>query len=220
MHRVSRSTGNKALTPSATEPSPRTLPAGSVVKNLHAGFRTGNVWMSVLLLVTVVPFIGLVLGALLIELTGTRWLGAILAGALCLVALLGAVSLVRSLFTRGYVLIMDDRGLSYDQQKKHRHPIAWNRILRVEQSVAVDDRHARFQVVYRTGTQDTSSGEGRLSIEQSQLDVSSTDIRAVFESRIGPLNRVEQHAPDTWGDKLQRGVTITAAAAITEKLRE
>jgi hypothetical protein len=31
---------------------------------------------------------------------------------------------------------------------------------------------------------------------------------------------VEQREPETWGDKLGRGVTITVAAAITEKLRD
>ncbi|MDY0105742.1 MAG: hypothetical protein RBS27_03620, partial [Giesbergeria sp.] len=103
--------------PSATEPLPRTLPTGSVGKNLHAGFRTGNVWMTIVLMVIAIPFFGLTLGALLNELTGTRWPGAILAGAVCLISLLGVASLVRSYFTRGYVLIMDDRGLSYNQQK-------------------------------------------------------------------------------------------------------
>ena len=206
--------------PATTDTPPRPIPAGRLGKNLHADFRTRSVWMSVLSLVTVVPFISLVLGALVGEFTGTRWPGLILATLLSALPLLGAFSLVRSLFTKGYVLVVDDRGLSYDQQKKHPHPIAWDRIITVEQTAALDEKHARFRVVYRTLTPDGSQREQLLVIDQSQLDASSQFIREALESRIGPLDRVEQGQPDTWGDKLRRGVALATSAAVTEKLME
>lgn len=220
MRHVSETTVSDIPMPATTDTPPRPMPAGRLGKNLHAGFRTTGVWASVLLLVTVVPLISLVLGALVGELTGTRWPGLILATLLSALPLLGAFSLARSLLTKGYVLVMDDRGLSYDQQKKHAHPIAWDRIITVEQTAAVDEKYARFRVVYGTLKPDGSHREQLLLIDQSQLDASSQSVREVLESRIGPLDRVEQGQPDTWGDKLRRGVALATSAAVTEKLME
>lgn len=41
-------------------------------------------------------------------------------------------------------------------------------------------------------------------------------IRAVFEDRLGLLDAVEQAQPESFGSKLERGVVIAVATAVTD----
>lgn len=196
-------------------------PEHSVGKNLHANFRTRSVLAVVLISVTVLPLLFFLLGGVLNELTGTQWPGLGLALGLSLPVLWFSVSFLQGLLRKGYVLVMNDQGVTYSQGKKPTEPIAWADIIAVEDMLTLDKedaRSARFKVTYRQVQQDGSTSEKSLLIDQSLLDVERWQIRAVFEDRIGPLDVVEQAQPESFGSKLGRGMVITVATAVTDKI--
>ena len=192
-------------------------------KRLHADYRTASVLVTVLMSVTVLPFILIILGGVVNELTGTQWPGILLILLLSLPLLGFSVSLLLGLVRRGYVLVLDDHGVTYSESKKPTKPIAWANITSVKDKLTPDKTDARsayFKVTYRQVQQDGSVREKSLRINQSLLDVDREQIREVFEDRIGPLDGVEQAQPDSFGSKLGRGVVITIATSVTDTIKK
>jgi hypothetical protein len=210
--------------PSTTEPlttqSTRTAPARSVGKNLHAGYRTGSVLMTVLLSVTVLPLLLALLGGVINELTSTSWPGRLLVLGLSLPLLVFSGSLLLGLVRPGYVLVMDDQGVTYTQTKTRTQPIPWTHLVAVQEQLTdrEEDRSARFTVTYRPDGPDGNQRNKTLVIEQSLLDVERSQIRAVFEDRFGPLGAPPHAQPESFGSKLGRGVVITVATAVTDRI--
>lgn len=206
------------------QPWPRptlTRPEYSVGKNLHAGFRTTSVLAAVLISVTVFPLIFMLLGAAFNELSDTQWMGVVLAFGLSLPILGYSFSLLLGLVRKGYVLVMNDQGVTYSQAKKSAQPIAWARMIAVEEKLTLDKEDAQsanFKVSYLHIQEDGTASEKALWIDQSLLDVERRQIRAVFEDRIGPLDVVEQAQSESLGSKFGRGVVITVATAVTDKI--
>ena len=211
-----------STTAGADSPSLRPFrPEHCAGKRLHADYRTASVLVTVLMSVTVLPFILIILGGVVNELTGTRWPGILLILLLSLLLLGGSVSLLLGLVRRGYVLVLDDHGVIYSESKKPTKPIAWANITSVKDKLTPDKTDARsayFKVTYRQVRQDGSVREKSLRINQALLDVDREQIREVFEDRIGPLDGVEQAQPDSFGSKLGRGVVITIATSVTDTI--
>jgi len=198
-------------------------PEHSVGKNLHANFRTRSVLVVVLISVTVLPLLFCLLGGVVNELTGTQWPGPLLALGLSLPVLWLSASFLRGLLRKGYVLVMNDQGVTYSQGKEPTEPVAWADILAVEDTLTLDKedgRSAHFKVTYRQVQEDGSISKKSLLIDQSLLDVEREQIRAVFEDRIGPLDVVEQAQPESFGSKLERGVLIAVASAVTDRIMD
>lgn len=210
--------------PPVIPPSPpqatRTPPAHSVGKNLHAGYRTRSVLMTILLSVTVLPLLLALLGGVINELTGTAWPGRLLVLGLSLPLLVFCGSLLLGLVRPGYVLVMDDQGVAYTPTKTRTQPIPWAHLLAVQEQLTdrEDDRSGRFTVTYRPAGPDGNQRNKTLVIEQSLLDVERSQIRAVFEDRFGPLGAPPHAQPESLGSKLGRGVVITVATAVTDRL--
>ena len=189
-----------STTAGADSPSLRPFrPEHCAGKRLHADYRTASVLLTVLMSVTVLPFILIILGGVLNELTGTRWPGVLLKLIISLPLLGFSVSLLLGLVRRGYVLVLDDHGVIYSESKKPTKPIAWANITSVKDKLTPDKTDARsayFKVTYRQVQQDGSVREECLRFYEALLDVDSEQIREVFEDRIGPLDGVEQAQPD------------------------
>ena len=211
-----------STTAGADSPSLRPFrPEYCAGKRLHADYRTASVLVTVLMSVTVLPFILIILGGVVNELTGTRWPGVLLILLLSLPLLGFSVSLLLGLVRRGYVLVLDDHGVTYSESKKPTKPIAWANITSVKDKLTPDKTDARsayFKVTYRQVRQDGCVREKSLRINQALLDVDREQIREVFEDRIGPLDGVEQAQPDSFGSKLGRGVVITIATSVTDTI--
>lgn len=113
--------------------------------------------------------------------------------------------------------------MTYSQGKEPTEPVAWADILAVEDTLTLDKedgRSAHFKVTYRQVQEDGSISKKSLLIDQSLLDVEREQIRAVFEDRIGPLDVVEQAQPESFGSKLERGVLIAVASAVTDRIMD
>lgn len=204
----------------STRPT-RIRPEYSVGKNLHIDFRTRSVLSAVLISVTVFPLIFMLLGAALNELTGAHWPGVLLALGLSLPILAYSFSLLLGLVRKGYVLVMNDQGLTYSQAKKSTQPIAWAQMISVEEKLTLDKEDAQsanFKVTYLHIQNNGTASEKSMWIDQSMLGVERGQIRAVFEDRIGPLDVIEQAQPESFGSKLGRGVVITVATEVTDRI--
>jgi hypothetical protein len=179
--------------------------------------------VTVLISVTVFPLLFLSLGAAINELTNTQWPGMLLALGLSLPILGFGFSLLLGLVRKGYVLVMNDQGVTYTPTKKLTQPIAWADIITVEEKLTLDKEDAQsanFKVTYRHIQKNGTASEKSLWIDQSLLDVQRRQVRAVFEDRIGSLDRIEQAQSESLGSKLGHGVVTTVATAVTDSITE